>query len=595
MAATAEPTGHRGTDDPLLGSVINGKYRVERSIARGGMGRIYYATQAPLDRPVALKVVRADTVDEEQSQFLRRFLLEASILAKLQHPNIVTLFDYGRIENVPVEMYFIAMEYLNGETLNQRLKNVGQLAPLDALVAFRQIARGLREAHARGVIHRDLKPANIILLPHADGEIVKLVDFGIGKEVEKSGEDLTADGVLVGTPRYMAPEQFGGLSSPASDVYSLGVIVFQMLAGTSPYHGLSFTDLVGAKLAQPVPYLREMRPDLILPTTLEQLVYRMMARQQDDRPPLDEIFGLLGHCEEEILGSSGARLSLGGRGMRVPNSSQTPFAPAAYVSPSGSFAPAPGQSGPYLHHDSGPHTGPFPLPTGPYPSLPTGPFQAVSGSVPVGYYQHIPQGAPIPSDVMPVHMMPHGYASVTPRPMTSAELAREQRKPYGIMVAALLLLLIGGGAGAFLYQRGKTAGAEQPTATEPSNKPETKASASAQPVATTFVLHLDTAPSGAQVTDAEGKSLGTTPLDLDIDRAEAATTPRSFSLKKEGFSTVLVSQGTADGDVKQTVTLAPDPNHSVKSQPQQHGGRPTPPTTAKPQGTPGDNDIRLKR
>src|SRR5262245_4888375 len=118
--------------DPLVGTLINGKFRVDRAIARGGMGRIYYGTQAPLDRPVALKIVKADSIDEEESQFLKRFLLEASILAKLQHPNVVTLFDYGLIEGAPVEMYFIAMEYLNGETLTERLRSRGALPAHEA-------------------------------------------------------------------------------------------------------------------------------------------------------------------------------------------------------------------------------------------------------------------------------------------------------------------------------------------------------------------------------------------------------------------------------------------------------------------------------
>ena len=155
--ANAGRVERKGSRDPLLGTVINGKFHVERAIARGGMGRIYYGTQAPLGRPVALKIVKADTVNEEESQFLKRFLLEASILAKLQHPNVVTLFDYGLIEGAPVEMYFIAMEYLNGETLTERLRTRGALPAHEALVLFRQIARGLREAHVRGIVHRDLE------------------------------------------------------------------------------------------------------------------------------------------------------------------------------------------------------------------------------------------------------------------------------------------------------------------------------------------------------------------------------------------------------------------------------------------------------
>lgn len=347
--------GSERLPDPLVGTVINSRFLVEKALAHGGMGRVYYGRQRPLDRPVALKIVKADTLNEEESQFLKRFLLEASILAKLQHPNVVTLFDYGRIEGAPVEMYFIAMEYLAGETLSKRLRVRGALPVDESLVLFRQIARGLREAHLRGVVHRDLKPSNIIIVPEPDGEIVKLVDFGIGK-LDSGGEDLTRKGVLVGTPRYMAPEQFGGESSSASDVYALGTIVYQTLTGVLPFAGTSEVELILAKLQRAVTSMRVANGPRELPESLESLVQQMLARSPTERPTLDGVFAQLSACEEEIFGKpislrsiSGASAPISTGGKTVPPSSR-------------SITPPPNVSS-LLPRVSGPESAPVPSAT----------------------------------------------------------------------------------------------------------------------------------------------------------------------------------------------------------------------------------------
>ncbi|HVJ88789.1 MAG TPA: serine/threonine-protein kinase, partial [Labilithrix sp.] len=313
---TAAAAKAERASDPLVGSVINGKFHILKAIARGGMGRVYYGTQAPLDRPVAVKVVKADSVNEEETQFLKRFLIEASILAKLQHPNVVTLFDYGRIEDAAAETYFIAMEYLDGETLGARLRARGALPAAEVLLLFRQIARGLREAHARGIVHRDLKPSNIIILSDAEGEIVKLVDFGIGKVEQRNGEDITKNGVLVGTPKYMAPEQFDGSSSPASDVYALGIIVYQLLTGAPPFVGTTLAEFMFAKVHQAVPVMAAVHPTCDAPESLEHLVYQMLARNPAMRPSLDAVFHHLAGCEEEVFGATAARLSFSGISVR---------------------------------------------------------------------------------------------------------------------------------------------------------------------------------------------------------------------------------------------------------------------------------------
>jgi serine/threonine-protein kinase len=537
--------------DPLIGMLVNGKFRIERGIARGGMGRIYYGTQAPLDRPVAIKVVKADTVSEEDSQFLKRFLLEASILAKLQHPNVVTLFDYGRIENAPngQEMYFIAMEYLDGETLSDRLRNNGNLAAYEVLILFRQIARGLREAHNRGVIHRDLKPSNIIIVPEADGaEIVKLVDFGIGK-VNREGEDLTRDGLLVGTPKYMAPEQFDGSASAASDIYALGIIVYQLLTGEVPFQGATMAEYMIAKLQNPIPPMHQMNPLCDSTELLENLVYGMLARAPADRPTLEEVFSHLARCEEEVFGSNGARLAHSGSVSR-PNLGGGPLTPRASQS---------------IGALKVPYTivAPQPMRTG---STGSG-ISAVQLSQITGGTQSAMS------------------TSHPPVPMPA-----KRAFPLAALLAIVFGLVAVGGTGIWV--------AKSRLASKPA--PATSASAtalatSAAPVetATSFVLHLDSSPSGAAVSE-DGNVLGTTPLDIKIERASVKNGQRSFQIKKDGFLATVYAQKDSDSRVDETVTLAADPAKAVKT-PHAGSGKAATAPGPKPQPPAGGPDIRLTR
>jgi len=519
--------------------VINGKFHIKKAIARGGMGRIYLATQVPVDRPVALKVVQADSVNEEESQFLKRFLQEASILAKLQHPNVVTLFDYGRIEGKAVEMYFIAIEYLAGDTLAQRLKSRPILSTPEVLVLFRQIARGLREAHARGVVHRDLKPSNIILVPEADGEIVKLVDFGIGKMVAREGaDDLTQDGVMVGTPKYMAPEQFEGGSSTASDIYSLGTIIYQALTGALPFHGNTLAEFMVAKFAHPIPRLRDVNPGSDATDVLEALVIRMLGRRPEERPSLDEVFAMLGVCEEEFFGTSGAR-----------NALMTGSGPISRV-----------QMPPLSdRHQS---VGPLKVP-----------YTVV---------------APVPNV--------GNLATFTPRPMATS--ARPPPPPPGrsivaaVSVSVAFALLAAGGIGVFWAKNRADANAKPVTSGDPPSAPTSD-------VAPTFTLYVDSTPQGAAVMEDE-KQIGTTPMQVMVDRASVVSKPRTFSIKKDGFVTATVVQGgTTETTAKTLVALAPEPTQNVKSHATGAvgGGGKSPPVkpTGGGGGPPPDSDIRLKR
>ncbi len=268
--------------DPLIGRVVNDRYKIVALLARGGMGKVYSAEQAPLGRQVALKVLNPNYQGDNDPEFHKRFFLEASICAKLTHPNTVTIFDYGRTDD---EIYYIAMELLEGRTLHKALREEGYYDPQRALHIARQMCRSLREAHNMGVIHRDLKPANIYLVRHGDeSDFVKVLDFGLVKDMDKEGEDLTQTGLFMGSPKYMSPEQIRGEHVDARcDVYALGVILYEMLTGKVPFDRPNSVNILMAHVHEAVPTVSTMNPNVHISPELEAVVMKAMAKKPDER------------------------------------------------------------------------------------------------------------------------------------------------------------------------------------------------------------------------------------------------------------------------------------------------------------------------
>ncbi len=272
------------------------------------MGKVYRAEQIPLGRPVALKVLHArHTQGAEGPSLQKRFLREASILSKLQHPNIVTVFDYGKIDAGPDddERLFMAMEYLSGETLLQRLITRGRLSWQETVNIGKQLARGLREAHNRGVVHRDLKPSNVMILRSTGGEErIKIVDFGIVKvlEIGDNDQELTQEGSVVGSPNYMSPEQIStGKVDPRSDMYSLGVILYQCLTGKFPFDAESPMQMMVAHVSKPPIPILDRAAGLKVPVWLDDLIMRCLQKGPDKRPSgMDEVL-------RAIQGDAGTR------------------------------------------------------------------------------------------------------------------------------------------------------------------------------------------------------------------------------------------------------------------------------------------------
>jgi serine/threonine-protein kinase len=294
--AHAAMTGPKSQPDPLVGQIINDRFKILSVIARGGMGRVYRAEQAPLGRVCAVKVLQPNYTGDSDPEFYKRFFLEASVVSKLKHPNTITVYDYGQTAD---GVYFMAMEYLEGRTLHRLIRDEGPLDPGRALRILVQVARSLREAHGQGVIHRDLKPANIYLITHdEDPDFVKVLDFGLVKNVdENDGEGLTKTGLFMGSPKYMAPEQIRGMRvTPATDVYALGVILYEMITGKAPFEDPNSANLLLAHVHEPVPAMATANPLVSVPVPIEEIVLRCMAKNPEERfQSMDELIAAIKH------------------------------------------------------------------------------------------------------------------------------------------------------------------------------------------------------------------------------------------------------------------------------------------------------------
>lgn len=276
----------------LVGKVLAGRYRIDSVLAGGATGHVYKATQVAFDRPVAIKVLYCEQDDQASHRFRRRFEREAAIAAQLAHPNIVTILDFGETDEGDV---FIAMEFLEGMPLYMALQEQGRFSTQRALNIALQVTRALRRAHGMGVVHRDLKPANIMVRPDGDGlDMVTVLDFGLVKVFDADTEagldgieeeNLTSAGALMGTPGYMAPEQaVGDQVDGRADLYAVGIILTQMLTGRLPFEGTSIVELITAQVMQPVPFVRELEPEVEISDELEATVHRCLNKDREERP-----------------------------------------------------------------------------------------------------------------------------------------------------------------------------------------------------------------------------------------------------------------------------------------------------------------------
>src|SRR5258705_1648213 len=261
----------RSTSSQMIGTVLSGRYKLEAKLGSGGMSTVYLANDGTLDRAVAVKVMHREM--SEQPDQLERFRQEARAVAKLSHPNVVAVIDAGEDGGHP----YIVFEYVDGETLKQRINRLGRLPVQEAVAYAIEIGRGLEPAHARSMVHRDIKPQNVLI--DTEGR-AKVTDFGIARQIEQQG--VTATGRVLGTTDYVSPEQAMGQDvDPRSDVYSLGVVLYEMLTGDVPFRAETQVGVAMKHVNEPMPDVQARRPEVS--AAVASVVDRATTKDPRDR------------------------------------------------------------------------------------------------------------------------------------------------------------------------------------------------------------------------------------------------------------------------------------------------------------------------
>ena len=282
-------------DDPLIGTVVSERYRIIRKVGEGGMGAVYQAEHALIEKRVALKILFQDLT--RRPDLVARFLQEAKSASRIGQENVIDISDFGQSAD---GLVYIAMEYLDGQDLGKTLRAEKQLPWTRTRPILMQITKALRAAHRHGIIHRDMKPENVYLVQREGrADFVKVLDFGIAKVVsadDNDGPRLTQTGMIFGTPEYMSPEQAQGHPPDHRlDVYAVGCIMYHMLTGAVPFTADSFMGILTKHLLEPVVPPRKRRPELDIPPDVEAICLRAMEKDREKRwPDMDAFYQALG-------------------------------------------------------------------------------------------------------------------------------------------------------------------------------------------------------------------------------------------------------------------------------------------------------------
>ncbi|MFD0818922.1 protein kinase, partial [Micromonospora zhanjiangensis] len=330
---------------PLL---LDGRYRVGDPLGSGGMARVWRGRDLRLDRPVAVKKLSGGGLSQAYAR--ERFDQEARAIARLSHPNIVSVYDFGSEDDEP----YLIMELVEGPTVARRLADGDPLPVADAVAIAVQVCDGLAAAHAAGIVHRDVKPANLIISPSG---LVKICDFGVARLLDATGHaELTMSGISMGSPQFMAPEQINHEEvGPRTDLYALGCTLYAMLTGNPPFHGAPPIGIMHQHVHKPPRPVRELRPQV--PAEVADLVAELLAKAPEDRPAdADTVRNRLVAADVDPAASAGTAL-------------RPSYAPVGFR-PAGSTPAGPAVDGPVS--DGAVHSGSFPTGSAPPERVPRG-------------------------------------------------------------------------------------------------------------------------------------------------------------------------------------------------------------------------------
>jgi serine/threonine-protein kinase len=550
----AEPKGL--FSDPLVGRTLNGRFKILSVIARGGMGKVYKAEQAPLGRLCALKVLSPKYEGDRDPEFHRRFFLEASTASKLKHPNTVTVYDYGKSEE---DLYYIAMEFIEGRTLHRAIRDDGPFDEVRTAHVARQICRSLREAHRLGIVHRDLKPGNVLLVDGGDeGDSVKVLDFGLVKDVSNenaAGEDLTQAGLFMGSPKYMAPEQIMGPEASArisarTDIYALGVVMYEMLCGKVPFDRGAGVATLMAHVHEMPPPMTVHRPDLLLSDVMHEIIRRCLEKDPAKRyTNMDEVLTALKRSGGEDMQAGPSRTSDWSgpqrlSGIRGAPGDALPFPPGHDTD----SAIARRSSNPIPPRAAAPSYTPVPVPVRPAPSTADSGFGVRRDSASLGPASHLDShSSPSITDTL-------GAAQAPTLPSPDYPPLQPRRGRYLWIAAAVVV--VGGGAvllSATSRSPNDTTGAA-PAAAPPVEEPRPATAAPGNAAAPERKVGVESDPAGATVAEGDKLICEQTPCELTFP---AGAGPRTITVQKQGFEKALLTVNAADGTVKAKLSALP--------------------------------------
>jgi serine/threonine-protein kinase len=562
----------------LVGQILADRYRIVKLLGEGGMGQVYEAHHVNINKRFAIKLLRPEIVSNPEA--VARFRQEAWSASSIGHENIVEIDDFATLPDGSV---YLAMEFLQGRALAERMREEAPIEVAEALDIFIQVANGLAAAHGKGIVHRDMKPENIFLAEKHGRMVAKILDFGIAKVSGGEAQSLTRTGAIFGTPHYMSPEQaIGNPLDHRSDIYSVGVIMYEVFTGRVPFEAESFMGILTKHITAEPKRPREVAPDRHIAAEVEAVIMRAMAKEPAGRHPTMEALAqdlveVAQLYAPQLLTPSGTRPVAPPRSsVRQAPALSAPLAAAKAPSQPLAVTPTPPAETPAATPSSGwtafgatleasrQKSQPMAVPTG--------------GSQPMAAVDAAAVGAVAAPDTI---ADPSPPSILEPSPVAPAPRGAAVK----IAIAVAVLVILGGGAAAYFLSGGpappkidavvtpKTGGPTAPATPKPEVPPPT--TPTTKPAASSLVL-VDSEPAGASIV-RDGAILGETPETVPVEGG-----PISVVLKKEGYVDETVVIDPAKGR-KMLVRLErvkgkerdkePRPSSSGK----QHGRLPAPP------------------